>query len=61
MATQKTLIEDMQHLAENAEGPHLPPEVKPILSFLLGSFTVASPVQSVGNHHSFFTHDGNIV
>ncbi|MED6239531.1 hypothetical protein ATANTOWER_007665 [Ataeniobius toweri] len=39
------LIEDMQHLAANIEGPKLP-QVQSALSLLVDTFTVASPPHS---------------
>ncbi|MED6245820.1 hypothetical protein ATANTOWER_008647 [Ataeniobius toweri] len=41
------LMEDMQHLVGNTEGPKLPQEVQSALSLLVDGFTVASPLQSV--------------
>ncbi|MED6253091.1 hypothetical protein ATANTOWER_022211 [Ataeniobius toweri] len=44
------LIEDMQHLPGNTEGPRLSQEVKSALSLLVDGFTVASP----GEHRVTF-------
>ncbi|MEQ2230855.1 hypothetical protein ILYODFUR_033556 [Ilyodon furcidens] len=41
------LIEDLQHLAANTEGPKLPQEEQPALSLLVDAFTVAPPHRSV--------------
>ncbi|MEQ2305269.1 hypothetical protein AMECASPLE_036060 [Ameca splendens] len=41
------LIEDMQHLAANTEGPKLPQEVQSALCLLVDAFTVAPPHRSV--------------
>ncbi|MEQ2294024.1 hypothetical protein AMECASPLE_039598 [Ameca splendens] len=41
------IIEDLQHLAANTEGPRPPKQVQSALSLLLDGFTVASPLQSV--------------
>ncbi|MEQ2281691.1 hypothetical protein AMECASPLE_033024 [Ameca splendens] len=38
------LVEDLQHLAANTEGPKLPQEVQSALSLLVDGFTVASPL-----------------
>ncbi|MEQ2300545.1 hypothetical protein AMECASPLE_026803 [Ameca splendens] len=65
------LIEDMQHLSANTEGPKLLQEVQSALSLLVDGFTVATPLQSVVqvntevfillHHLHFFSHDGNSI
>ena len=50
IALSTRLIEDMQHLTSNTEGPKLPEEVKTVLSLLMNSISFykkSSPVQSV--------------
>lgn len=57
IALYNRLMEDLQHLPANIEGPNLSQEVQPNLPLLEDGCTVASPVRCVVNHLHLFSHD----